>query len=306
MTSTIRKKSRRSFIPLAVILAATTAAGAWMWFGRAQTDHGAADCWAVLSETGTASPSGPVDACGSALETAITGKPAGQPAPESPTKTLPEENSRALEIVVTEYTREKGAGGKHVAPEIRKNLANALTYYRSDVYQILGSQVSYASETVSTEPNDIDLDKQELGDFLVLLAPDEAAFQKVREAIGKEIEREISQLDRAALVAAPQQEPGKPQVPDKAFGLAGAAGQAAGKMRYAAGRAMADRYKEGSDERATALRKDETRYGLPHLTQELHERAAEVGVPQTPETAARMAEIVEELRRSYEFHAGPY
>ncbi|OII61099.1 hypothetical protein BJP40_07020 [Streptomyces sp. CC53] len=193
-----------------------------------------------------------------------------------------------------------------MAPEIRKNLANALTYYRSDVYQILGSQVSYASETFSTEPNDIDLDKQDVGDFLVLLAPDEAAFQKLREALHKEIEREISRLDKATLEAAPQQEPGKPQVPDKAYGVAGAAGQVAGKMRYAAGRAIADRYEEGSHERATALRKDETRYGLPYVRQKFEERAAAVGVPQTPGTAARMTEIMEELQRSYAFHSGPY
>ncbi|WP_236245608.1 hypothetical protein [Streptomyces sp. CC210A] len=164
------------FLSAAVLLTGATAGTLWVGVGTDDEGDAAAACSVVLAEVGLPK-AGTASECGDALEEAIIGRPAGRTAPAGTTEALPAAGPATLEAVVNFYAPKSGTASHPMPEHLRENLANALTYYRSDVYQILSSQVSYASETFSTEPNDIDLDKQDMGDFLVLLAPDEAAFR---------------------------------------------------------------------------------------------------------------------------------
>lgn len=183
-----RNKRTRNLVSLAAALAVLTAGAAfWAWQRADAPDDGAATCRAVLSELGVES-TGSVHACGDALETAMTGKPAGAKAASAPTERMPEARSRNFEKVVSAFTKDVAPGEADIPEAIRGNVANAVTYYTDDVFQILTGQVDYSNEIDSTIPNDIDLSPETLSDFLRPLAADEEAFDSIRASVFRRIE----------------------------------------------------------------------------------------------------------------------
>ncbi|MEU7568928.1 hypothetical protein AB0A99_23570 [Streptomyces fradiae] len=258
----------------------------------------------MLSELGVES-TGSAQECGDALETAMTGKPAGEKAPTAPTERLPDAQSRNFEKAVSAFTKDAGPETADIPDTIRGNMANAVTYYTDDIFQILGGHVDHSEESYSTTPNDIDLDRSTVLAFLRPLAQDEKAFDSIRASVFHRIDSDIATLDKADLTTAPRQAPGE-ATGDKATGVARESGRVTGTLRKLSGEAITARHGQGTEERDAALARDAERFGLPRLEQAFRSRAESVGTASTPESASRMQDIIEVVQESYRVRSGGY
>lgn len=300
-----RNKRTRNLVSLAAALAVLTAGAAfWAWQRADAPDDGAATCRAVLSELGVES-TGSVHACGDALETAMTGKPAGAKAASAPTERMPEARSRNFEKVVSAFTKDVAPGEADIPEAIRGNVANAVTYYTDDVFQILTGQVDYSNEIDSTIPNDIDLSPETLSDFLRPLAADEEAFDSIRASVFRRIDSDIASLDKADLTRAPKPAPGEPDM-DDARGVAIGSGSVTGVLRGLSGEALTVKYGKGTEQRMAALERDVERFGLPRLMKAFITRAESVGVPDPSDSGSRFGDILYTAESSYRARSGGY
>ncbi|WP_436993986.1 hypothetical protein [Streptomyces sp. enrichment culture] len=285
-----------------VVLGASFAV--WMWLKAGDSDGGASRCQRVLSELGVES-TGSVQECGDALETAMTGKPAGEKAPKAPAGRLPDAQSRNFEKVLTAFTKDVGPEVADIPVAIRGNMANAVTYYTDDVFQILGGHVNYSHEKYSTAPNDIDLDRSTVLTFLRPLAENEKAFDSIRASVFHRIDSDIATLNKADLTAVPKQAPGE-AVSDKAKRVARESGRVTGALRKLSGEAITVKHGEVSGKREAALARDAERFGLPRLEQAFRSRAESLSSLSTPEGASRLRDTIEVAQESYWDRSGGY
>ncbi|MFI2227526.1 hypothetical protein [Streptomyces fradiae] len=258
----------------------------------------------MLSELGVES-TGSAQECGDALETAMTGKPAGEKAPTAPTERLPDAQSRNFVKAVSAFTKNAGPETADIPDTIRGNMANAVTYYTDDVFQILGGHVDHSEESYSTTPNDIDLDRSTVLAFLRPLAQDEKAFDSIRASVFHRIDSDIATLDKADLTTAPRQAPGE-ATGDKATGVARESGRVTGTLRRLSGEAITARHGQGTKERMTALERDAQRFGLPRLRQAFLAYAVRVGVSGPPVSGSRPGSVLDTAESTYGLGSGGY
>ncbi|NEA88200.1 hypothetical protein G3I38_30665 [Streptomyces sp. SID7958] len=216
------------------------------------SDPGEEFCWSLVSSE-SSEDSGPLTKCGEALESAMTGRRAGEDAPRT-TDRHSVEQVRMTERVISAYTESETT----VVPEaIRKNLGNALSHYSSDVSDILQVDVDYSDADFATEPNNLSVSVADLSDFIFKLGADSDAFDVVYESQFNIISRQIDALTRRDFTATPTGETDRPL----------------GMMRQF-GRATGILHKIAEKESFT----DTEKYGFPRLRNALDERVEKEGV----------------------------
>lgn len=133
---------------------------------------------------------------GAALEAAMTGHvPGEEPRGKNPTHHS-EAEVRVLESVVKSYA-EAAAVDKTAIPEnIRRNMANALAYYPNDVHHILGTSGDFSRGSMSTEPNDVDLSRMDMLQFIRGVSEDGGAFRTIHDSQMGVIANDIVGLDK--------------------------------------------------------------------------------------------------------------
>ncbi|MFE0604099.1 hypothetical protein ACFW2T_19610 [Streptomyces sp. NPDC058892] len=285
----------RLYAAVAAFLTSAVCAVVWFWLqGDSDEKHETKACWRILGELGTHS-SGSIGSCGDALESAMTGKPAGSKATDGAqgaTIRLAEEQSQAFEHVVNVYAN-RDVKREPMPSGILMNMANALTYYRDDVSQILSAQVDYSNPAFSTEPNDIDIDTNVMREFLTAVAKDEAAFGLVRESMFGLVTQQVNELEQDDFARKPQGDR------DHAYGVARSAGSTLGALRQARFDAL-----KAQDEGSGALKealagKDYAAYRYSRLEQLIRSRASSLAVPETPESKSRLEDILSRAQNSY-------
>ncbi|MFJ6612430.1 DUF6571 family protein [Streptomyces sp. NPDC091289] len=132
---------------------------------------------------------------GAALEAAMTGNVPGSPVPEGFTKHS-EAQVRVLEDVVKSYAEIAKIDQGAMPANIRVNMANALAYYPGDVHDVISGQVDYTDPRFSTHPNDIDVNRQSMNQFIRALSEDGDAFRKVHYSQVGHIAEQIGTLDK--------------------------------------------------------------------------------------------------------------
>ncbi|MFC8989405.1 hypothetical protein G3I31_31275 [Streptomyces sp. SID9913] len=216
------------------------------------SDPGEELCWSLVSSK-SSEDSGPLTKCGEALESAMTGRPAGEVAPRT-THRHSVEQVRMTERVISAYTESETT----VVPEaIRKNFGNALSHYSSDVSDILQVDVDYSYAYFATKPNNLSVTVADLSDFIFKLGADSDAFDVVYESQFNIISRQIDALTRRDFTATPT----------------GATDRPLGMMRQF-GRATGILHRITEKESFT----DTEKYGFPRLRNALDERIEKVGV----------------------------
>ncbi|MFV0133311.1 DUF6571 family protein [Streptomyces sp. HMX87] len=163
---------------------------------------------------------------GSALEAAMTGyTPGVVPPPESYSQHTPAEK-RVFEEIVKSYG---DAGikdqGNAVPHNMRQNFANAVSYYPSDVYQILGKDADFSGSDFSTEPNDLDLKDTSLIRFIREVSGDGGAYRTIHDSQVAFAAAQIDHLSQNDLLSRPAE-----NEPDKANGVLQEAGYVMGSL----------------------------------------------------------------------------
>ncbi|URN12362.1 hypothetical protein LUW77_13780 [Streptomyces radiopugnans] len=132
---------------------------------------------------------------GAALEAAMTGQVPGEdPQGENPTRHS-DAQVRVMERVVTSY-----AGIGLVPENARQNMANALAYYPNDVHDILGKNGDFSRESLSTQPNDVDVKRQHMLQFIRVVAEDGGAFRTIHDSQMELVAKDIHGLTRDDLM----------------------------------------------------------------------------------------------------------
>ncbi|MCZ7432394.1 DUF6571 family protein [Streptomyces sp. WMMC1477] len=126
---------------------------------------------------------------GAALEAAMTGNAPGTEGAEDFARHSPAE-IRVLEHVVTEYAEAAKVDKGAIPENMRQNFANALAFYPQDVNDILGRLGSFPSDM-----NGVDVDRQEMQQFIRGVAEDGAAFRTVHDSQMEVIVGNVSALD---------------------------------------------------------------------------------------------------------------
>ncbi|WP_374985554.1 hypothetical protein [Streptomyces fradiae] len=291
---------RKLGIGLVAALATATAAAAVvvLWPGENAASPGSDACFSILSKL-EVEASGGITSCGNALEKAMTGREAGHKPPKGKPQRLPEKSSQALELVITTYTERTEKGETVPVPsEIKKNLANALSYYAGDTYEILAGQVDYSDSQHSTTPNDIDIDTPAMSDFLDALADDGDAFRIIREALFGKIESELDTLDEQDFLSEPKAEPGKAFI-DSALGAAISSGTVAGDLRGARLNALTKQYGNNKSAAEKALLEDYESYGFPRLRKLFEDRSAALGSTETAAGRQRLDSLLSKAAEAY-------
>ncbi|WP_233436078.1 hypothetical protein [Streptomyces anulatus] len=279
---------------LCAALGAVLGAAVWLWpQGDSEAEEEAQTCWGVLAELDIHS-SGSIGACGDALETAMTGKPAGsEPSDAAPVR-LTEKQSQAFEHVVNAYG-ERDVNARSMPSGIRRNLAQAITYYRNDVYQIVHGQVDYSDPNFSTEPNGIDIDAMIMLGFLEGVAGDEVAFRMVRESMFSLIVQQVKDLDQGDFAGKPSGEI------DDAYGVARDSGEGVGTLRWVRSKALERQYEGSGGKLKKALASEDfSAYGFSWLEQLIRNHASSLAVPETVESKRRLEGILSEAEDSYQ------
>ncbi len=111
----------------------------------------------------------------------MTGRPPGAAPPES-TLEHDAERVRVLEEVVKGYADHVEDDPEAMPEEIRRNMANALAFYADDIHDIIGLHGDFSTRELSTRPNDVDVDRATMADFIRGIAEDAEAFRMVRES----------------------------------------------------------------------------------------------------------------------------
>ncbi|MFG3494510.1 hypothetical protein [Streptomyces sp. NPDC047928] len=295
------RKAHLFLVFLSAAVAVAIGAAYFVWPREDSEDKNLQGCVQVLEQlgVGVGAPSS-ISECGDALETAMTGRPAGQPTKGAAIQ-LPAKQSAAFEAVARKYGATGLDGTAAPIPrEIIPNLANAVTYYLPDVYQIIGGQVDYSSPDHATKPNAIDVDSPEMTDFLRGLAEDEASFRLVRSGMFEHMAKEIGTLTDGDFAGKSRGEPGQPQKGDTAIGLARVTGKVTGTLRKARLQAITAH----SGEKVAEAARDYRLYGFPHLERLFRSRAGEFSGHSTPERTARLEDILSEARDVYLRRAG--
>ncbi|MFQ6855800.1 hypothetical protein AAIB46_33725 [Streptomyces sp. 35M1] len=234
-------------------------------------------CWSLVPAESHSS-TGSLKDCGNALEVAMTGSPAGQnqKKPDDNVGMLDSEHATVTENVVKTYADPKVAA---IPGEIHGNLANALTYYSSDIHEILSIQVDFSSPEFSTKPNDLDIERSDVSSFIAAIARDSEAFDVVYDAQMRHVAHEVNTLTRAELTRKPSGNT------DRARGVARAVGASAGTLYRA-------RITGGDKETDTIS----PEYGWPHLEKLLQVRCNQLDAPKDSE---RVQEIYSLARSSF-------
>lgn len=229
----------------------------------------------------------------------MTGTDAGHKPPKGGPQRLPEKNSKALELVITTYTERTEKGETVPVPsEIKKNLANALSYYAGDAYEILAGQVDYSDPQHSTTPNDIDIDTPVMSDFLDALADDGDAFNIIREALFSEIDAELEDLGKQDFLSEPKDEPGKAFI-DSGLGTAISSGTVTGDLRRARINALTRQHENNKSAAEKALLEDYETYGFPRLRKLFQDRSAALGATETAAGRQRLDSLLSKAAEAY-------
>ncbi|MBN3928771.1 hypothetical protein IQ279_03780 [Streptomyces verrucosisporus] len=180
MTEELRRGNWRLMLGLAgmvMTLVVATLAGWWFWSGAdgsAEQEERNAFCWSLVPG-GEPEEGGSTAECGEALETAMTGRPAGTRPPER----TPERDAgrvRVFEKVVRAYGDRVQDEPEAVPQEIRRNMANAFNFYSSDIRYVIGLYGDLSSGMLETEPNDVDIERSTVEDFVRGVAEDGESF----------------------------------------------------------------------------------------------------------------------------------
>ncbi|MFG3407261.1 hypothetical protein [Streptomyces sp. NPDC048142] len=272
------RATRRLFVIISAASALTVTAGVSLFLlggdGEETKNREEKLCWSLVPAKSHNS-TGSLKDCGDALEVAMTGSPAGQKKPDDDGM-LGSKHAAVTEKVVKTYADSKTAA---IPSEIRANLANALTYYSSDIHDILSIQADFSSPEFSTKPNDLDIERSEVSGFTASIARDSKAFDVVYDAQMRHVAHEVNTLTRAELTRKPSGNT------DRARGVARAAGASAGTL-YGA------RIAGGNKETDTIS----SRYGWPHLEKLLRARCNQLDAPIDSE---RVQEIYSLARSSF-------
>ncbi|MFG3494509.1 hypothetical protein [Streptomyces sp. NPDC047928] len=227
----------------------------------------------------------------------MTGNPAGRPAPDAATE-MSQQQIHAFEQAVSTYAAQANSSSASMSSKTRYNLANALTYYRNDVYDILGISVDFSDPDYSTAPNSIKVDAFTMTEFLGVVADDEGAFRLVRESVFESAENQINSLGRSDFTDEPRNNTGKPYV-DQALGAARQAGAATGSLRKIRFQALKRQHQGDESKLEEALVGDYKRYQFSRLAQIFQTRAQGLGVTSTSEGKGRLEEIIATARESF-------
>ncbi|MGY1452503.1 hypothetical protein [Streptomyces sp. SS8] len=165
---------------MVVALAAVVLAGWWFWSGAdgsAEREERNAFCWSLVPG-GEPEGGGSTAECGGELETAMTGRPAGTRPPER-TPEHGAERVRVFEKVVKAYGDRVQDDPEAVPRETRRNMANAFNFYSSDIRYVIGLYGNLSSDMLVTEPNDVDIDRSMVEDFVRGVAEDGESFGEI-------------------------------------------------------------------------------------------------------------------------------
>ncbi|MFV0133312.1 hypothetical protein ACLGIH_08750 [Streptomyces sp. HMX87] len=265
-----KRKLHRS--PLAIVATAIVAlavGGSAFFLSQDEApDPGEDLCWSLVSPE-QSPESGPLEECGDKLETSMTGRSAGQAAPQQAHRHSPEQ-VRITERVITTYAESEAAA---IPEEIRQNLANALTHYSYDVFDILGIDVDFSDPDFSTTPNNLDVSAEILREFLLKLASDPGAFSAVYSSQHERIVQRIGTLTRADFTSTPT------GTTDKAVGVMRESGRATGILFSI----------------ASETSPGDTEYGWPRLRNAIANQAEEVGVHE----GRRLQNLFREAEKSF-------
>ncbi|WP_139140933.1 DUF6571 family protein [Streptomyces oceani] len=127
---------------------------------------------------------------GNALEAAMTGHVPGTPAPD----TIPKHNDSQvaiLEEVVTTYSEKARVDQSAIPDNLRENMAAALAYYPTDVYEILGKDGMEKSQE-----NEVSIDREVMTRFIRGVGEDEGAMKVVQDSQSIEVAKNLDRLSR--------------------------------------------------------------------------------------------------------------
>ncbi len=234
----------------------------------------------------------------------MTGAVPGHKPPEGKPQRLPEKSGEALELVITTYTERMDTGEMAPVPsEIKHNLANALSHYAGDTYEILAGQVDYSDPQYSTTPNDIDIDTPVMGDFLDALADDGDSFKIIRETLFDQVESELEALDEQDFLDEPMNEPGKAFI-DSALGAAISSGTTVGELRRARLNALTRQHENNKAAAEKALLEDYENYGFPRLRRLFQDRSVALGSAETAAGRQRLDSLLSKAAEAYSRSTG--
>ncbi|MBW1601522.1 hypothetical protein JJV70_05245 [Streptomyces sp. JJ66] len=158
---------------------------------------------------------------GAALEAAMTGNVPGTPAPEN-YQDHTEAQTRVLEEVVKSYAGFSAVDKTAIPENLRQDFANALTYYPTDLHDILGVDGDFSGDYISTEPNDVNVDRTTMIQFIRGISEDGTAFRTIHDSQMGIVAAGISGLDAQDLE----------QGSREARGVAQTSGQVMGALDY--------------------------------------------------------------------------
>lgn len=180
MTSETGVPGRNAGIGVVALLVVATLAGWWFWSGAggsADREERNAFCWSLVP-AGEPEEGGSTAECGNVLETAMTGRPAGTRPPEK-TPEHDAERVQVFEKVVKAYGDRVQDDPGAVPQEVRRNMANAFNFYSSDIRYVIGLYGDLSSDMLVTEPNDVDIDRSMVEDFVRGVAEDGESFGEI-------------------------------------------------------------------------------------------------------------------------------
>ncbi|GAB2833178.1 hypothetical protein GCM10027091_74220 [Streptomyces daliensis] len=272
-------RRRRLLLVVAGATVAVAATGAALSLHDGGSAPAADFCWSLAPQSEPADD-GSLRACGDALETAATGRPAGSTAPEEAVRHT-DEQARMFKKIVTSYGAQ-APDGEEVPVEIAPQMANVLAHFHQDVHQVLGRTSRSASA------GDPEVPHTALTAFMRSVSAEDDAFRTTYRSQLREVSREIDGLTKEELTRAPG------GADDRARAVVERSGSVIGGLVQARDDALKAAL-DGEPDSATEekLAENYEKNGYPRLRHLLHAHASKVGVPadELADTGGRMGDL---------------
>ncbi|MGW7517254.1 hypothetical protein ACWGJ2_16860 [Streptomyces sp. NPDC054796] len=269
-TST-RLPGRKAFVLAAVatsVVAVT--AGGCLWGGSDSSAEEAAFCQSLLPSGEDAEESASLTECGTKLETAATGRAAGERPPATPGRHTAEQR-RVLEKAVAAYADRTAEDPGSMPTEIRQHLANALAHHPREVHGALHEGDGPAGDEGAPGPGDGELETVDVTRVLRAVFEDGSAFATVQKSQTHIVSANLQGLGKDDFIDTPDHA-------DQATAVVKDAGSVLGRLYRIRSEAIDSRTSEDATEAKKLSVRHYEQNGFPHLEALIQNRTEEVGL----------------------------
>lgn len=282
---------RRSTLITAGGLVLALAAGgiAWERSGDDAAEE-AASCRKLLPEGSEDSSS--VEACGKALEEAMTGRSPGAAPPDGSVRHSAAQTRTFANVVRAYGAPDEGDAARPVPEGIRRNVGSGLASFPVEIYDALRMTRPSTPVAGGREVAGADLRR-----ILRSVAEDDGGFRSVHDSQAAYVTNRLGQLDKGDFTEEAPAGRG-----DRAQQVAHDCGKALGALYKARDRALRDGSDPDTPETKDALIDNHDRNGFPLLERLLTERAKKAGLTsdEIGESGGRMQVIYEAAETAFQ------